>query len=432
MKYFSISLLILSGQIAFCGDGPPTAIRYSNNEFGHQNVFEIGPGSTTGTAHYKWFGTEEVQNDLLRYEGSHAFTLPCGINVDCYLYRGFDIEGDEWWLAFDKGSSQPSGNSRIFFSFESDKDQPFEEWLPSNGHIRIEVSGASRLRTLLRAKSIDVDLLRSGKSSTAEQSFAVQLEWDAIRADLVEMSKNQEPIDLVWYTKDGRTGFGFPTTPYNRVVAGVLKLPPLPNLNQRLVPYTEQMTSVFTGKFNKQYWNLAGFKLDSIGQLVSNTLNDPPSDVRASIEKITSPRRKFVDILRKKKEEEAIEITPRPMQFSAGAFVAHRYYWQTRVILQGVGPKRLRVSVETSFGTRNRTQTVGQVVWKHRTTHSAQLTDSPHPTEYSVRKYALVHLNEGPGDGSTVIVPPGNGIAKRFDEFEGLLLGTIKRLLTEN
>ncbi|APZ95208.1 hypothetical protein Fuma_04864 [Fuerstiella marisgermanici] len=69
MKPAQIILVLLLNS-ASLAEGPPTSVCFSNNEFGYDNRFEIGPGSVTGVAHYKWFGTDKVQDDLLHYRGS--------------------------------------------------------------------------------------------------------------------------------------------------------------------------------------------------------------------------------------------------------------------------------------------------------------------------------------------------------------------------
>jgi len=232
MISMQLALAFLIMPLTADDNGPPSAMRYSNDEFDHRNVFEIGPMRTTGTAQYKWFKTEQVQNDLLRFEGSRSFKLPEGIKVDCYLYRGFDSDGDEWWLAFEKNPSMESGNYRIFFSYNKNKDKPFEEWLVPNGSNRVTLANPPRLKALMKAKSFNSALFSSGEVANDNERFIVQLEWDAIKSDLKEMAGDDEIVNLVWFEHGDRIHFGLPNTPFNRLLATELKLPPLSLLNQ--------------------------------------------------------------------------------------------------------------------------------------------------------------------------------------------------------
>ncbi|APZ95205.1 hypothetical protein [Fuerstiella marisgermanici] len=347
--------------------------------------------------------------------------------MDCYLYRGVDLEGDEWWLAFEKKPSMKSGNFRIFFSYHEDKNEPFKEWLVPNGSRRLKLTNSARLQTLVKAKSVNLNLISAGTVSSDDEAFAVELEWNSIAPDLRELAGERDVIDLVWYREENQLRFGLPNTPFNASLAHELGLPDDSLLNGYIGWQTEARQITFRGGFADEYWHDGSFDLQNVGVLFSDSLNSPTDELSTAIKSVSLPQRSFVEVRRTQSDERTVVVTTQPIQFySANAF---RYYWQAQITAKPTGVKELDVSVETSFGTRSRSQTIEQIVWKHRTVHSGQLRDGLCVDSYRVNVPYQVGLNGGDTGSRVLVAGGGRSVAERFDNFEIVLFKLLRTAL---
>lgn len=425
---FFYALIILSTQSPVT-DGPAKPVRYSNHEFGYANQFTIGPGSTTGTAHYRWFGTDEVQDDLLYYAGTISFDLPEGIKSKCWLYRGVDDEGDEWWMAFEQVPSV-GANYRIFTSHNESKDQPFKEWLVDNGSQRQTLTPQVRIDDLLRAKRSNRELLKGGQARNEQERFAVEIEWSSIGADLARILSPKEsasvrPPNLIWFEDNGETRFGFTDSEMNRKLVTSIGLPNSALLNAQLAWRQTTRTIIVNQAFKAKYLSASGFDLPEVRDLLRMTMNNPAKSLRDKLSQVTSPKRDFIAVA-KHSATKAVEVQTEPLQFYASPDGSFRYYWRAKVVAKPTGQQKLELRFETDFGTRHRTQTLKQMSWKRRTSHNAEIKAGQHAQQDSMPIPYLVMIN---GGESRKLLSPNDTVAQKFDKLEEVFLGDVKAAL---